>query len=62
MLAIWDRVPSLSETVERIDAVTDADVRRIAEDMAVNARPAMALYGPVSDAPDLEALQRRRAA
>ncbi len=62
MLAIWDRVPPLSETVERIDAVTDADVRRIAEDMAVKARPAMALYGPVAGAPDLEALQRRRAA
>ncbi|MGX9350848.1 M16 family metallopeptidase [Shimia sp. W99] len=62
MLAIWDRIPALSETVERIDAVTDEDVRRIAEHMAVAARPAMALYGPVSGAPDLDALQQRRAA
>ncbi|PSL19618.1 M16 family metallopeptidase [Shimia abyssi] len=62
MLAIWDRIPALSETVERIDAVTDADVRRIAEHMAVAARPALALYGPVSSAPDLDTLQRRRAA
>ncbi|MEP2534108.1 pitrilysin family protein [Shimia sp.] len=62
MLAIWDRIPLLSETVERIDAVTDDDVRRIAEHIAVSARPAMALYGPVSSAPDLESLARRRAA
>ncbi|MGR3713096.1 MAG: M16 family metallopeptidase [Shimia sp.] len=62
MIAIWDKVPTLGETVERIDAVTDADVRRFAEHMAVAARPAMALYGPVSGAPALEALQQRRAA
>ncbi|MCP4818863.1 MAG: insulinase family protein, partial [Shimia sp.] len=62
MIAIWDRVPTLAETVERIDAVTDQDVRRFAEHMAVAARPAMALYGPVADAPALEALQERRAA
>ncbi|KPA22164.1 Protease 3 precursor [Shimia sp. SK013] len=62
MIAIWDRVPTLAETVERIDAVTDADVRRFAEHMAVAARPALALYGPVADAPALEALQQRRAA
>ncbi len=62
MLAIWDRVPVLSETVERIDAVTDADVRTFAEHMAVAARPAMALYGPVSQAPELAVLQQRRAA
>ncbi|SFL23254.1 M16 family metallopeptidase [Shimia haliotis] len=62
MIAIWDCVPTLAETVERIDAVTDEDVRRFAEHMAVAARPAMALYGPVADAPALEALQERRAA
>lgn len=62
MLAIWDRVPDPIETVARIDAVTDDDVRRIAEHLAVQARPALALYGPVSAAPDLETLQARRAA
>jgi len=62
MLAIWDRVPDLTETVARIDAVSEADVRRFAEGMAVNARPAMALDGPVSQAPSLDTLQRRRAA
>ncbi|WP_299351430.1 pitrilysin family protein [uncultured Shimia sp.] len=62
MLAIWDRIPSLSETVERIDGVSDADVRRFAEHMAVVARPALALYGPIEAAPALERLQERRAA
>ena len=62
LLAIWGYVPSLKETVGRIDAVTDADVRRFAEHMAVEARPALALYGPVASAPDLAALQHLRSA
>ena len=62
MLAIWGKILSLPETVERIDAVSDADVRRLAEQMATKARSAMALYGPVSAAPALEALEERRAA
>ncbi|SHK03310.1 Predicted Zn-dependent peptidase [Shimia gijangensis] len=62
MLSIWDRIPTLSETVERIDGISDDDVRCFAEHMALVARPAMALYGPVSSAPDLATLQERRAA
>lgn len=62
MLSIWDYIPGLTETVDRIDAVTDQDVRRFAEHMAVGARPALALYGPVSGAPDLATLQARRIA
>ncbi|MEQ9693758.1 pitrilysin family protein [Shimia sp. SDUM112013] len=62
MLSIWGRIPDLGETVERIDAVTDADVRKFAEHMAATARSALALYGPVQEAPTLEALQERRAA
>ncbi|SEP73221.1 M16 family metallopeptidase [Thalassovita taeanensis] len=62
MMQIWGRVPGLDEVVERIDAVTTADVRTIAEQMAVQAPAAMALYGPVEGAPSLEALQDRRAA
>ena len=62
MLQIWGRVPDLSEVVERIDGVTLADVRGLAERTASSAPAAMALYGPVSSAPTLEALQERRAA
>ncbi|MFO7770491.1 MAG: pitrilysin family protein [Roseovarius gahaiensis] len=62
MLQIWDRVPPLEEVVERIDAVTLADVRRLAETTITTAPAAMALYGPVDAAPSLAALQDRRAA
>ncbi|MDV4143801.1 MULTISPECIES: M16 family metallopeptidase [Shimia] len=62
LLAIWGYVPTLQETVERIDGISDADVRRFAEHMAVEARPALALYGPVSAAPDLATLQDLRCA
>lgn len=62
MLGIWGRVPDLAETVDRIDAVTDAKVRDFAAQMASTARPSMALYGPVAAAPDLEQIQRWRQA
>ncbi|MGR3812999.1 MAG: M16 family metallopeptidase [Cognatishimia activa] len=62
MVSIWGRVPGLEETVAKIDAVSDAGVRDFAAHMAVNARAALALYGPVAAAPELEKLQTRRAA
>ena len=45
-----------------IDGVTDTDVRGFAEKMATEARPAMALYGPVKGAPELTTLQEWRKA
>lgn len=62
LLAIWDRVPALEESVEKIDAVTPQDVRDLAVRMAESGNAAMALYGPVADAPALEALTARLAA
>ncbi|KIN63846.1 Protease [Sulfitobacter noctilucicola] len=62
LIQIWDRIPPLSETIEKIDAVTTGDVRDLAERMAAEAPAALALYGPVEDAPGLEDLQARRAA
>ncbi len=62
MVQIWGRVPPIEEVVERIDAVTLADLRTIAETTIAKAPAAMALYGPVEGAPTLEALQERRAA
>ena len=61
LLAIWGRVPDVDEAVARIDAVSMADVRRYAGEMAM-AQAALALYGPVAKAPDLEAIRRRLAA
>ncbi len=62
LVQIWGKVPSLEETIAKIDAVSTTDVRTLAETYAVQAPAALALYGPVDTAPTLEALQERRAA
>ncbi len=62
LVQIWGRVPSLEDTVAKIDAVSTEDVRAFAEKMAMQAPAALALYGPVSSAPSLAELQERRAA
>lgn len=62
MLQIWGRVPPLDEVIGRIDAVTLADLRAIAEATISQAPAALALYGPVEAAPSLATLQERRAA
>ena len=61
LLSIWGRVPDVDEAVARIDAVSTADVRRYAADL-VGSQVALALYGPVAGAPDLEAIRRRLSA
>ena len=61
-LAIWGRIPDPAEVAQRIDAVTVADVRDHAGRLIANARPALALYGPVRRAPGREELARRLAA
>ena len=62
LMQIWGRIPPLSETIEKIDAVTTGDVRDLAQRMAEAAPAALALYGPIEDAPTLTDLQERRAA
>ncbi len=62
MLQIHDRVPDLSETVAKIDAVTVQDVRDMAGQLASNAPMAQAFYGPVAGAPDPAELAALRAA
>lgn len=61
MIAIWGRVPELDETIAKIDAVSTDDVRNMAARL-VGAETAMALYGPVADAPVLVELKDRLAA
>jgi predicted Zn-dependent peptidase len=53
LLAMWGRVPDVDEAVARIEAVTTDGVRDYAAGM-VQARAALALYGPVAAAPGLE--------
>ncbi|MEM6408338.1 MAG: pitrilysin family protein [Pseudomonadota bacterium] len=62
LIGIWGRVPVLEETVAKIDAVDAAAVRAIAGKMAGQGAAAMALYGPVAGARDIETLTRRLAA
>ncbi|PZQ52174.1 MAG: peptidase M16 [Rhodovulum sulfidophilum] len=62
MIAIWDRVPSVEETIGRIDAVDLASLRAFAEKIAGQSEPALALLGPVAQAPDRAELARRLAA
>ena len=62
LIQIWDRVPPLEDTIARIDAVTTADVREMAGRIAHAAPAALALYGPVGDAPSLATLRERHAA
>jgi predicted Zn-dependent peptidase len=61
-LSIWGRVPSLKEATARIEQVTRADVVAYAERLVGRADTALALYGPVAEAPDLMALRQRLAA
>jgi predicted Zn-dependent peptidase len=62
LLSIWDRIPSIAETIAHIDDVTTGDVKTFAAQMAGQAGAAMALYGPADQAPQLAALKARLAA
>ncbi|WP_224815556.1 pitrilysin family protein [Hasllibacter sp. MH4015] len=62
LVAIWNRVPPLEETVARVDAVTLAGLKDHAGALGRAGRAAMALYGPVEAAPDLSRVTERLAA
>ncbi len=62
LLSIWNRIPSIEDTIEKIDAVTTGDAREFAADLVTRAQAALALYGPVSSAPDHAQLTGRLAA
>jgi len=62
LIGIWGRVPALSETVAKIDAVDVAMVRDFAGGMATSGTAAMALYGPVQKARDLAHITQALAA
>ncbi|MFV0358656.1 M16 family metallopeptidase [Tropicimonas sp.] len=62
LVAVWDRVPTLDETVARIEAVDRAGVLAFAAKLAGSGTAALALYGPAGKAPQLGVLQERLAA
>ncbi len=59
LLSIWGRVPDLSESVARIDAVDVAAVRAHAGQLLASGGLALALYGPIERAPYLASLSAR---
>ena len=61
MLAIWGRVPSIDEAIEKIDAVDLSAVRRFGTRLAGTGEMALTLYGPAERAPALETLKERLA-
>lgn len=61
LLAIWGHVPAVEDAVERIDAVSTADVRDYGTRL-LTSPSALALYGQVGKAPDLDAIRQRLAA
>lgn len=62
LVAIWNRVPGLEETIAHIDDVSLAGVRDHAQAIAQAGRAAMALYGPVASSPELAKVTERLAA
>ncbi len=62
LVAIWNRVPGLEETVAKIDAVTLDALKAQAGVLGATGRAAMALYGPVDKAPTLDQVTERLAA
>ena len=61
-MSIWGRVPNLDEVVAKIDAVTTKGVREFAGQIVGQGKSALALYGPVQQAPLLHDLKLRLAA
>ena len=62
LVSIWGRVPNLDEVVAKIDAVTTKGVREFAGQIVGQGKSALALYGPVQQAPLLHDLKLRLAA
>ena len=61
MIQIWGFVPSIEDTVERIESVSLQKLRQFAEHVASAAPAAMALYGPIEKALSLADKKARRA-
>jgi len=62
VMSIWDRVPSLEETIARIEDVTPERLKDFGTRLVGQAPMAMAVYGPATGAPGLEELRSRLAA
>ncbi len=61
LVSIWNRVPTIEETIERIEAVGRDDVLRFAGETNI-APAALSVYGPEAGQADLGAIRDRLAA
>lgn len=61
MVSIFNRVPNLDEVIAKIDRVDATAVKDFASDL-FSKPAALALYGPVADAPDVVQMAKRMAA
>ena len=59
---VWGYVPELEETVAKIENVTLDRLRSFSERIASKAPAALALYGPIQNAPTLNEIQQNPAA
>ena len=57
LLSIWGRIPDVTESVAKIDAVDTAAVRSYAAHLTA-AKAALAIYGPVSAAPGVDEVRK----
>ena len=58
-LSVWGRVIPLVETIEKINQVSLMDLREYAQSIFVDPKSALALYGPIKNAPMLDELENR---
>ncbi len=58
-LIIWDKIVEVQETISKIDSVSLEDVRDFGVEMFHNSNPAMALYGKVKDALDVNQFSQK---
>ena len=58
-LIIWDKIVEVKETISKIDSVSLQDVRNFGAEMFHNSYPAMALYGKVEDALDVNQFSQK---
>ena len=62
LLSIWDRVPLIEETIEKVDSVSVQSVREVAAGLVSAGAGALALYGPVAAAPTVQEVTDKLAA
>ena len=58
-LIIWDKIVEVQETISKIESVKLKDVKNFGAEMFHNSYPAMALYGKVKDALDVEQFSQK---